>query len=63
MHDELLQTAFEKIVKYNEIMKRFLDGETPRIKHSDVEQHRMQMIEAVSKVDLRKISVKQKPAR
>ncbi|MGV3461199.1 MAG: hypothetical protein ACO1N9_12175 [Flavobacterium sp.] len=63
MHDELLQTAFEKIVEYNEIIKKFLDGQTPRIKHADVQHYRMQMIEAVSKVDLKKISVKQKPAQ
>jgi dsDNA-binding SOS-regulon protein len=60
MHDELLQTAFDKMVEYNEIVKKFLEGSSPRIKHSDVEHYRIQMIEAVSKVDLKKISVKQK---
>ncbi|MCR5861615.1 hypothetical protein LRS05_05455 [Flavobacterium sp. J372] len=60
MHDELLQTAFEKMIEYNEIVKKFLEGASPRIKYSDVEHYRMQMIEAVSKVDLKKISVKQK---
>lgn len=63
MHDELLQTAFEKIVRYNEVVRKFLNGDTPRLKYSDVERFRTEMIEAVSKVDLKKISVKKKPAR